>query len=143
MEEYKQKSWFGRNWLWVLPAGGCLTLIILVIFGAGSLFFGVTKMFSSSEPYEYAFEQATTNKDVVRILGEPIERKGMVNGKISLNNDDGEANFKIPISGPNGTGRIVVVAIKSHGKWIYEKLYVQFKSAEEDINLLDKVLEGN
>ena len=30
MEEQKQKSWLGKNWPWVVPVGGCLTLIIVI-----------------------------------------------------------------------------------------------------------------
>ena len=142
MEEYRQKSWFSRNWGWVL-GGGCLTLIILVIVFFGSIFFGVTKMFTSSTPYKYAMEQTVTNEKVISLLGEPIEKDGIMQGNISLNGDDGEADFRIPIKGTNGEARIVVVARKNYGEWIYEQLYVQIKDTKEQVNLLDKTLEGN
>ncbi len=142
MEEYRQKSWFSRNWGWVL-GGGCLTLIIIVIAFFGSIFFGVTKMFTSSTPYKYAMEQTVTNEKVISLLGEPIEKDGMMQGNISLNGDDGEADFIIPIKGPNGEARIVVLARKDYGEWTYEKLYVQIKDTKEQVNLLDKTLEGN
>ena len=142
MEEQRQKSWFSRNWGWVV-GGGCLTLIIIVIVFFGSIFYGVSKMFTSSTPYKYAMEQASTNEEVISILGKPIESDGMINGNISLNGDDGEADFRLPIKGPKGEARIVVVATKDYGEWIYEKLYVQIKDTQEEINLLDKVLEGN
>lgn len=142
MEEQRQKSWFSRNWGWVL-GGGCLTLIIIVVLFFGSIIFGVSKMFTSSTPYKNAMEQAFTNDDVVAILGEPIESDGIMQGNISLNGDDGEADFRIPIKGPNGNARIVVVAYKNYGEWTYEKLYVQIKETKEVINLLDKGLEGN
>ena len=38
MEEIKQKSWFSQNWIWVVPVGGCLTLIVLAVFGLGAAF---------------------------------------------------------------------------------------------------------
>ena len=142
MEEIKRKSWFGRNWLWVLPVGGCLTIIILFVLGVGAIFFGVSEMFTSSTPYSYAVERAFENKEVTRVLGKPLETDGIISGNISLENDDGEADFKIPIAGPNGKARIVVVANKTYGKWVYEKLYVLIKETHEEINLLDKDLEG-
>jgi len=142
MEEIKQKSWIGRNWMWVLPVGGCLTIIVLFVLGAGAIFFGVSKMFTSSTPYEYAMNQASSNSEVIAILGEPIESDGIISGNISLKNDDGEADFKIPIKGSNGKARIVVVGKKIYGKWEYEKLYVLIKETQEEINLLDKNLEG-
>lgn len=142
MEDIKRKSWFGRNWPWILPVGGCLTAIILFVLGVGAIFFGVSKMFKSSEPYNYAIERAFENEDVVRFLGEPIETDGVISGNISLKNDKGEADFEIPIVGFNGSARIVVVANKTNGKWVYEKLYVLIKETQELVNLLDKDLEG-
>ncbi len=142
MEDITQKSWFSRNWKWVVPVGGCLTLILLIVFGVGALFFGVTKMFTNSTPYTYAIELARNNTDVIEILGKPIEADGIISGNISLKNDDGEANFKIPIKGPNGKARITVVGEKAYGEWTYEELFVLIKETHEEINLLDKVVEG-
>ena len=139
MEEQRQKSWFARNWGWVL-GGGCLTLIVLFFLGIGTIFFGVTKMFSSSEPYQHAMESTINNKDVIAILGEPVETDGMMNGSINLGGD-GDADFKIPIKGPKGSGRIVVKAIKDYGEWGYSKLYVQFQGDYEVINLLESETE--
>ena len=143
MEGYNRKSWFRRNWKWLLPVGGCLTLILMLMVLVGTLFFGVTKMFANSEPYQYALEQASTNEKVIAVMGEPIEKKGIVSGNMSLSDDDGEANFKLPIKGPKGEGSIVILAVKNYGEWIYKELYVQIEDSEEVINLLDKRAEEN
>lgn len=87
MEGYNRKSWFRRNWKWLLPVGGCLTLILMLMVLVGTLFFGVTKMFANSEPYQYALEQASTNEKVIAVMGEPIEKKGIVSGNMSLSDD--------------------------------------------------------
>lgn len=109
----------------------------------GTLFFGVTRMFANSEPYQYALEQASTNEKVIAVMGEPIEKKGIVSGNMSLSDDDGEANFKLPIKGPKGEGSIVILAVKNYGEWTYEELYVQIEDSDEVINLLDKRAEEN
>ncbi len=142
MEGVRQKSWFGRNWPWIIPVGGCLTVILLFVLGIGTVFFGVSKMFTSSTPYEYAMQSAKNNSNVIAILGEPIDADGIISGNISLNNDDGKADFKIPIKGPKGKARIVVIGTKTYGEWAYEALYVLIKETREEINLLDKSLEG-
>lgn len=142
MEETNQKSWFGRNWPWVLPVGGCLTLIVLAVMGIGTLFVGVSKMFTSSAPYEYALSEASNNAEVIAVFGEPIESDGIISGNISLKNNDGEADFSIPIKGPNGVGSITVVGTKTDGEWTYKLLYVTIKETQEQINLLKKDLEG-
>jgi len=138
----KQKSWFGRNWVWFVPSAGCLTIIVLGGLGISALFFGVTKMLADSTPSAYAFEQTVQNKKAISLLGEPIERRGIASGSVSFSNNDGEANLNIPIKGSKGNGTIVVKATKTDGVWSYETLYVYIKETREKINLLAKSLEG-
>ncbi len=142
MEQVKKKSWIGRNWPWVLPVGGCLTVIFLLIFGIGAIFFGVTKAIKNSTPYEYAVELAQNDPDVINALGERIETDGMLSGNISINNDGGDVNFVIPLKGSRGKGSLTVIGERIDGEWVYEELYVLVKETNEKINLLEKILEG-
>jgi len=142
MKAQKQKSWLGRNWLWLLPVSGCLTVILLFVFGVGAIFLGVTKALKNATPYEYALELAKNNNEVIRALGDPLDTAGILSGNISLNDDGGNVDFKIPLKGSNGKGSLVVIGKKIDGEWVYEELYVLIKETNEQINLLDKVLEG-
>ncbi|WP_299365998.1 cytochrome c oxidase assembly factor Coa1 family protein [Winogradskyella sp.] len=142
MEDYKQKSWFARNWGWVL-GGGCLVVILLFVFGVGAAIFGGMKMLKSSEPYEYAVEQASTNERLISIIGEPVETDGIMQGSLNYKNGKRSADFRIPLKGPNGKAFVYVKGEKLDDTWDYEKLYVTIKDSEERINLLDKALEGN
>ena len=141
-EQVQQKSWFRRNWMWLVPVGGCLTIILLFVFGIGALIFGAFGMLTNSTPYEYALDQAKNNSQVIELLGTPIDTDGIMQGNISFENNEGSADFQIPIEGPNGKGRIIVIAQKDYGEWNYEELYVEIKETKEKINLLDKSLEG-
>jgi hypothetical protein len=142
MEDVKQKSWFGRNWPWVLPVGGCLTIILLFVFGVGAVIFGVSNAITSSAPYEYAVEQASHHPDVIAALGENIETDGIMQGNISLENSDGgRVDISIPIKGSKGKGSVTVKGEKVDGTWHYESLYVIIKETQESINLLEKTLE--
>jgi len=141
-ESVQQKSWFGRNWMWVLPAGGCLTIIVLILLGIGATIFGISKIMTSSAPYEYAVEQASNNTQVIELLGSPVETAGMMQGKISTTNDSGEVAIKIPLKGPKGKGSVTIKGYKTDGEWTYEELYVLIKETNEKINLLDKISEG-
>jgi len=142
IEQVQQKSWFSRNWMWLVPVGGCLTIILLFVFGIGALIFGAFSMITNSTPYEYALEQAKNNPQVIELLGTPIDTDGIMQGNISFENDEGNADFQIPIEGPNEKAKIIVIAQKDYGEWIYEELYVEIKESKEKINLLDKSLEG-
>jgi len=142
IEQVQQKSWFSRNWMWLVPVGGCLTIILLFVFGIGALIFGSFSMLTNSTPYEYALEQAKNNPQVIELLATPIDTDGIMQGNISFENDEGSADFQIPIKGPNGKAKIIVIAQKDYGEWIYKELYVEIKESKEKINLLDKSLEG-
>jgi len=141
MEEVQQKSWFKRNWLWFVPTMGCLTLIVLFFLGIGSLIFGITNMISDSEPALYAVEKASAAPKVIEILGEPIVQEGMSSGSISFNNGDGDADLRVPISGPNGKAIVRVVAEKYDDEWTYEKIYVLLKGGDQKIDLLKQKLD--
>lgn len=142
MEEQQQKSWFKRNWLWFVPTVGCGTLIILFFLGVGALIFGVTGMMSESTPAKHALDKASENPIVIEQIGTPLEVKGMVSGEINFSNNSGDADLVIPVAGPNGKARIRVVAEKVDGEWYYEKLYIVLKDNNQQVNLLDKSLEG-
>ena len=142
MEDVKRKSWFSRNWPWVVPVGGCLTLIVLVILGGGAIFFGVTKFLKNSEPYEYALQQVQEHPDVIHHIGEPIEPTGMVSGNLTYTNGEGKVNIQIPIQGSKAEATLYVTGEKQQDEWVYEKLYVLIKDTQESINLLEKTLEG-
>ncbi|WP_347923502.1 cytochrome c oxidase assembly factor Coa1 family protein [Pontimicrobium sp. SW4] len=143
MEEIKQKSWFDRNWPWLIPVGGCLTIILLFVFGIGAIIFGVSSAITNSTPYTYAVEQASNSPEVMAILGEDIDTNGIMQGNISLEGgDSGHVDITIPIKGLKGKGSVTIKGEKVDGEWIYEKLYVLIKEGKEKINLLDKVLDG-
>ncbi|MFP2995524.1 cytochrome c oxidase assembly factor Coa1 family protein [Spongiivirga sp. MCCC 1A20706] len=141
MEENK-KSWFGRNWIWAVPLGGCLTIILLFVFGIGALIFGVSEALTGSEPYELAMEEVSKNELVIDALGEPIDTDGMMNGSLNFSNGVGKADFNIPIKGPKGAGRVYVLGTKEDDEWSYEKLYVITDQSEEHIDLLPDLLEN-
>ena len=77
MKAQKQKSWLGRNWLWLLPVSGCLTVILLFVFGVGAIFLGVTKALKNATPYEYAIELAKNNNGYLSIHDLQTIREGI------------------------------------------------------------------
>jgi Cytochrome oxidase complex assembly protein 1 len=54
-----------------------------------------------------------------------------------LNNDSGDAELSIPISGPRGKGRILVAAKKEHGRWSYQTMEVDVDGDDTAIPLLN------
>lgn len=129
-----QPSWWKRNWKWVVPVGGCFTLILIFIAFFASIFFGVSKILSDSQPYEYAFELINKDEQMIKLLGSPIEKDGMIQGNYSNDNGNKTANMTIPISGPKANGTLYIIANGQGEEWDYEEIRVEIK--DENVDLL-------
>ncbi|MEP0263125.1 cytochrome c oxidase assembly factor 1 family protein [Dokdonia sp.] len=140
-ELIEERSWWKRNWKWVVPTGGCLTLILLLVFFVGAAIFGATKMMSGSEPYQEGLTKAQSNEQVIELLGEPIENNGIMQGSINFSNNSGDADIRVPIKGPKGEGTVYIVGEKHNGVWTYSELEVRIDQNSEVINLLNEGLD--
>ena len=134
-----QPSWWKRNWKWVVPVGGCLTAIILVVILVSSLFFGVTKIMQESQPYEYAFKLINQDEELIGILGTPIEKDGMVQGNINWVNGNKSAKMAIPIAGPKGTGTLYIDATGKGETWDYHEIRVEV--ADQELDFLEETIQ--
>ena len=130
----KPTTWWQRNWKWFVPAclgglvlfAGFIVLIVTIVFG----------MMKSSDAYRTALTMARADPYVQEALGSPIEEGLLVMGNINVNGSSGHADLAIPVSGPQGSGTIYVVASKSAGQWAVLKLVVDIKATNERIDLL-------
>jgi len=136
MEEVKQKSWFSRNWGWLL-GGGCLSIIIVLVIVIVGAFYKITDSIKESEPYSYAYSKAIENENVISFLGQPIETNGLGSTKYSYKNGSSTSSLTIPVKGPKDEGKIVVEAEKINNEWTYNALYVKIDGEIETINLID------
>ena len=124
-----QRSWWGRNWKWALPVGGCL--LPLLLCGGGALVFvfviygAVTGAIKSSDAYAEGMARARANPEVVAALGEPIESGFWISGNIDVSGSAGNVDVSIPISGPKGSGTLYVVGTRSAGRWQYSTMAVE------------------
>ncbi len=125
-----QPSWWKRNWKWVVPVGGCFTLIIVAVIAIASIFYGVTNAIEDSQPYEFALEKINTDEDLVNALGTPIEKDGMVSGNWNYVNGKKSAKMTIPISGPKGSGILFVEATGEDDDWTYHVIRVEIEDSE-------------
>ncbi|WP_405209194.1 cytochrome c oxidase assembly factor Coa1 family protein [Aquimarina sp. LLG6339-5] len=135
-EQISKKSWFSRNWPWVVPVGGCFTIIVIFFVFLGSVVFGVSKAFTNSGPYQDGLLKAQQDEYVVQMLGEPIETNGIMNGSLKFENEEGSADISIPIKGPDGEARIYIVGTKQNDTWTYSELYVILEETNEQVDLL-------
>ncbi len=136
-ENIERKGWFGRNWKWAVPTGGCLLIIVLIVAFVGTIAVGVTSMMSDSQAYIDAMEMVKNNPEVMERIGEPIETNGMSGGSINYSNGFGEAELTIPIKGPKGEATIRVEGQGKDTNWTYDTMDVYIDETNEIINLLE------
>ena len=134
-------GWWSRNWKWFVPTGCCLgTLLGLILavavfgFSIFAIFSGVSAALKSSEPYKVAVARAHADARVATALGTPLE-EGFPMGSINTNNDTGDVDLKIPISGPKGKGTIYVAGTRSGATWTYSKMSVTIDGSGNTIDL--------
>ena len=134
-------GWWSRNWKWFVPTGCCLGTLLgiilsIAIFGMGivGLVSGISKILKSSEPYQTAVARAKANDKVVTALGTPID-EGFPMGKVNTNNDSGEADLSIPLTGPKGKCTVYVVGTRTAGTWTYSKMSATITGTGDEIDL--------
>ena len=108
------------NW-WLIGCGGCLGLLLLVILGFGALYFGLTQIIKSTDPYKIAVDGATRSPEVQAELGTPITPGFFIQGNVNSNISNGvtneTANLTIPLKGPKASGSVHYAATRTDGKW--------------------------
>ncbi|MBP1641683.1 MAG: hypothetical protein H6Q03_352 [Acidobacteria bacterium] len=135
MEPQVQRSWWERNWKWVVPAG-CGTVVVLAAIVAGGmvgLLFGAMK---KSDAYARGLERARADCEVQRELGAPVEAGFFTGGSIQVTGPSGHAELSIPLSGAAAKGTLYVHATKEAGRWTFELLEVEVAGRAERIDLL-------
>jgi len=140
MEVEKQKSWFKRNWPWVVPVGGCLTLIIIAAIGIGTVFLKMPEILDNVEPIQYGITRAIASEDLKEAIGEPIDvdRYGNTEGTFDIKNENSEVDLVFPLKGPKGKASLLIKGKKINGEWMYEELSATLEDSDKKINLLDR-----
>lgn len=136
MEPPRERSWLGRNWMWLLPVGcllpfvavgGCVALVVVGVFGA----------LKASDAYNLSLAAVKADQAVVEVLGEPIEPSLLVSGNIHVSTQGGNADVHYDVTGPKATGTVHAVAFKEAGSWKFRSLVVETSTGEK-INVLDR-----
>ena len=130
-----RRSWWQRNWKWVIPVGVVGGVALLACF-VGLIFLFVFSIFKGSDAYIEAVAQARSSPAVLRELGEPIHPGWWVSGSINVTGPSGSADFATSLLGPMSRGTLYVSAKKQAGRWKYKVLEVAVEGKNERIDLL-------
>jgi len=138
----RTQSWFDRRRKWLIPllvVGGVLVLALFV----GGLLWGVESMIRSSYAYQLAVKRANESPAVAAKLGKPLHIGWFVSGSVNFSGTEGSASLRIPVSGPNGKGQILVAGKKHANHWDFETLELDVSGQEQPILLLDPALDAS
>ena len=135
MNTAQPRSWFDRNWKWLVSVACVLMLAIIGGF-IFAVFMLVSRLMHSSGSYQQAMARVRQDSALIAALGTPIEDGFWMTGKVTENGETGTADLKVPLSGPKGGAVLYVRATKSAGVWTYSHLQVEIDSTKQQINLL-------
>lgn len=130
----RNRSWLERHWKWFLPVGIVAVAFLLAVF-VGLIVFGVMGGMKSSDAYKIPVAVASADDRVQAALGTPVKPGWFFTGNMSSSGTRGHADLSIPISGPQGSGTLYVVADKSAGQWKFSTLVAEIASTRERIDL--------
>jgi len=109
-----------RNVRWAIGVGCLLPLCCtLFIGGLAGIIFTVIR---NSDVATQAIEIIQDDPRVQDKLGEPVEIGWLITGNVEVNNSSGSANLTIPVSGPKGSGTVIVDATRSGGVWEFDAM---------------------
>lgn len=113
-----QRAW--ARWALVAWAGAAVAVILLVTL--------TTSMMATSEPYQIAQAELTSDSKIIELLGQPIEL-GTPTGKMSsAAGGTGEAQLQFSVSGPKAQGKAYITAIKELGAWRVDRIAVDLEN---------------
>jgi len=126
-----QKTWLGRNWLWLL-----IVVVVSIVglgFGLVAMLFGAIR---HSEVVRGTFQRAESNPVLIERLGTPMKEGWLVSGSINVSGATGDADLAVPISGPKNSATVYVTAHKSLGIWKYTAMQAEVAGDSDRVDLL-------
>ncbi len=137
MTNGSEVSWVSLRWKWLVPAG-CLGLLIVAVAWGVIIGGMVLAGMKTSDVYTDGVAAAVSHPEAIAVLGEPIEPGWWLMGSINVNGPSGNADIALPVSGPEGSGKLYVIGNKRAGQWTLELLELAIEGRGDRIDLLTK-----
>jgi Cytochrome oxidase complex assembly protein 1 len=111
---------------------GCMwafMIMMMVLVGGAAVVGGGTAWLfnglAKSEGAMQALKRVADAPAVIAKLGTPVTRGMFANGSYAINtNGTGSVDLALPVSGPNGSGKLLIVGTRSNHQWSYSRLVV-------------------
>lgn len=142
-QHIEKPSWWKRNWKWVVPTGGCLTIIIVAVAFISYGIYQVTdKLTENTSVFAFinVIQEVQKSTDVKEKLGAPIRFDKMGVEDDSLSNND-RLDLDVEIQGAIQDGQLRVIANKTEDGWNYTTFTITTLETNEIIDLKDQANE--
>jgi len=119
-----------RQWaIW----GVVILIGFLLLFGGifGGIFYG----FRHSAAYELGAEKLRASSVATNVLGAPIAT-GFPFGNINVSGGSGTAVLNFSATGPKGSGRVFLEAVKKGGVWSIRKMMLKPDGSNQGIDIV-------
>ena len=135
-ELIEQKSWWKRNWKWLVPLSGIVVFSLVIFFssGMGGIGADLAKAYADTELYNNALEKVKSDKRITELLGEiePIDKMAILEGQVVYSNENKTINSTVRIVGNKGKARMDISADRIENEWNYTKISVRIKNPPEN-----------
>ncbi|HEA30279.1 MAG TPA: hypothetical protein ENH91_09835 [Leeuwenhoekiella sp.] len=134
-ELIKRKSWWKRNWKWLVPVSAIILISIGIFFFSvmGGIATDFAQAYADTELYENAIKRVNGDETAHRLLGEiePIDKLVILEGEVRYSNENKSVNSTVRINGTKERAKLDITANRIGEEWKYIKINVRIKNAQE------------
>ncbi|MEM1002782.1 MAG: cytochrome c oxidase assembly factor Coa1 family protein [Bacteroidota bacterium] len=134
-ELIEHKSWWKRNWKWLVPFCGISIIAITTFFssGMGGIMTDFAQAYADTELYSNAIERLNSEQKVTELLGqiEPLNKMAILEGETDYSNNNQTVNATVQIAGTKGKARMDITADRINNEWNYSRINVRIKNPPE------------
>ncbi|PKD17303.1 hypothetical protein APR41_18570 [Salegentibacter salinarum] len=131
----QQKSWWNRNWKWVLPIFGIIFISIAVFFSSNmdGVAADLAQAYADTELYNNALVKVKTDQKAKVLLGdiEPIDKMAILEGHVEYSSDNKSVYSSVRIVGTKGKANMDISADRINNKWKYNEISIRIKNPPE------------
>ena len=137
-----QKNWMQRNWPWVIPFSGCLSLVLVISFFIGSAYFGMKEFFTDFT--DQVTKTIPINKAIKRIeeypylqetLGSPIIAGETSTTNLRIINSARKLSSQTPLNGSKGSATLYLTGEEKGEEWVFNEMYIIIDTTGEEVDL--------
>ena len=135
-----EKSWWQRNWKWIIPTTIILFLASMVMtFNIEGNPTDLLQAYSEDVLYKNAIDKANSNERVIEVIGkiDDLDRLAILEGNSKYSNNNNSIEITFRVNGDKRKGKMDISADKNGTDWEYKKINIRIKNPKEEIKILE------